>query len=71
MSSFLKGTMPSLDVTGIVMYRAMIAGVCAIQALHVETVLLRTPRPARNSLGSVLDSGPTLVESMAAVGMPV
>ena len=71
MSSFLKKTMPSLDVTGIVMYRAMIAGVCAIQALHIVTVLLHTPRPARSSLGSVLDSGPTLVESMAAVGMPV
>ena len=42
-----------------------------IQAVHVVTVLLRTPHPTRSSLGSVLDSGATLVESVAAVGMPV
>jgi hypothetical protein len=33
--------------------------------------MLRTPHPTRSSLGSVLDSGATLVESVAAVGMPV
>ena len=71
MSSFLKKAMPSLDVTGIMMDREMIAGGCVVQALHVVTVLLRTPHPARSCLGSVLDSGATLVESVAAVGMPV
>ena len=40
-----------------------------IQAVHVVTVMLRTPHPTRSSLGSVLDSGATLVESVAPVGI--